>query len=335
MRDFWRSAGYHLVHRDASGHLAVTEDLFRAYYTRPEIHPVAESCHAEHALFETLMAEPFRAVAPAELAAIADRDAADNYRVLLGFRDHCLAHGSIEAAYRALFEARIGIPPVFVDQLAHLILRNLLDGETDPFKLRAAELFFREQKVTAGDGQLMLADAEIVEMAARDGYGGFSALLRQAGATPREVALDVMTEENAALYWDRSDRFDMAVDFRFTQPAVDALAGVMRQWVAHFTGLETRIQAMRQISDPRWSWHIGLDAEATALLNALYQGQPVGDADMRRIVALFRMEILDGAAVVDSMAGKPVYLGLAMTPAGIIRMKPQNLLVNLPLRQKE
>ncbi len=29
--------------------------------------------------------------------------------------------------------------------------------------------------------------------------------------------------------------------------------------------------------------------------------------------------------------GRPVYLGLAMSPAGRLKLKPQNLLVNLPL----
>jgi hypothetical protein len=31
------------------------------------------------------------------------------------------------------------------------------------------------------------------------------------------------------------------------------------------------------------------------------------------------------------VAGKPVYLGLAMTAAQTLRLKPQNLLLNLPL----
>jgi len=31
------------------------------------------------------------------------------------------------------------------------------------------------------------------------------------------------------------------------------------------------------------------------------------------------------------MAGRPVYLGLAMDQTGSVRMKPQNLLANLPL----
>jgi len=31
------------------------------------------------------------------------------------------------------------------------------------------------------------------------------------------------------------------------------------------------------------------------------------------------------------VAGRPVYLGLAMNADGVLRLKPQNLLLNLPL----
>ena len=34
------------------------------------------------------------------------------------------------------------------------------------------------------------------------------------------------------------------------------------------------------------------------------------------------------------LAGKPVFLGLGMTADGALRMKPQNLLVNLPLARR-
>ena len=33
----------------------------------------------------------------------------------------------------------------------------------------------------------------------------------------------------------------------------------------------------------------------------------------------------------SDLRGKPVYLGLAMTAEGLLRLKPQNLLINLPL----
>jgi hypothetical protein len=34
------------------------------------------------------------------------------------------------------------------------------------------------------------------------------------------------------------------------------------------------------------------------------------------------------------MKGAPVFLGLAMTADGVLRMKPQNLLMNLPLSRR-
>lgn len=335
MRDFWKSAGMHLLERDASGWLKVTPDYLRAYYTRPEIHPVDESCAAEHALFEKLMAEPFAQVDPAEIAAIADPDAADNYRFILGFRDFLLAHGTIEAAYAALFAGEeITIPPLFLDQMVHLIVRNILRKVADPMRLRAGELLFREQAVTTTDGQLMLADAEIVEMHAETGgLGGLGALLIEAGTPTREVALDVLDEDNKDIYWERSDRFDTAIDFRFTQPALDAFARVLEAWVRHFHGTDVRIQPVQSIKDDRWSWHVGLDAEATRILNALYEGTPLAEGDMDRIVALFRMDFEDRGDVVDSMKGKPVWLGMAMDAANQLKVKPQNLLKNLPLKR--
>lgn len=333
MRVFWKSSGRHLVGRDEKGWLRVTPDYVRAYLTRPEIHPVEESCPAEHRLFEALMEDPFREVASGEIEAIADTDTADNYRVVLRFRDMLARAGTIEGAYLALFgEERIAIPPIFIDQMVHLILAGMLEGESDPMRLRAAELFFREQRVTTGEGQLMLADAEIVDMRIESGgFGGLGQLLAEAGTPMREVTLDVLDDDNKALYWERSDRFDTAIDFRFTQPAVDAFARVVERWVRHFRGLETRVQAMSSIADERWSWHVGLDTEATRILNALYEGEEPDADDLEAIIGLFRMEFLHDEDLIPSMRGKPVYLGLARTPAGVVKMKPQNLLTNLPL----
>lgn len=337
--DFWKSAGLHLVTRNEEGWLNVTPDYLRAYYTRPEIHPVEESCAAEHALFEKLMDDPFVAISEGELDAIADRDAADNYRILLRFRDHLAAHGTLEQAYAALFTGGTkSIPPMFIDQMVHLILRSILRDVTDPMQLRAAELFFREQAVTTGEEQLMLADKEIVEMRAHEAHSGEeTGILQQllAGSDPvsRDVSLDVLTEENKTLYWQRSDRFDTAIDFRFTQPAPDALGRVIEAWIAHFLRVETRVEARQSIRDERWSWHVGLDAEATRILNALYNGEDVAEDDLYRIIALYRLEFVNPEDAMDSLRGKPVYLGLAMNKDKTLLFKPQNLLINLPLRR--
>ncbi len=47
------------------------------------------------------------------------------------------------------------------------------------------------------------------------------------------------------------------------------------------------------------------------------------------------MEVLDRERVIERMRGKPVYLALAMTPAGKVKMKPQNLIVNLPVNDAQ
>jgi hypothetical protein len=333
--DFWKSAGLHLVTRNENGWLRVTSDYLRAYYTRPEIHPSEESCSAEHALFEKLMADPFAAVAPGELEAIQDKDAADNYRIILQFRDHLAARGTIEEAYASLFQGGpISIPPMFIDQMVHLVLRSILRDVTDPMQLRAAELFFREQAVTVGEDELMLADQEIVAMRSEDGgFGALGQLLAEANAPIRDVTLDVLTEENKALYWVRSDRFDMAVDFRFTQAVPDALGRVIEAWIAHFLHVETRVQAMQSIRDEQWSWHIGCDAESSRILNALYNGEDVSEDDLYKIIGLYRLEFLDPQDALDSLRGKPIYLGLAMNDKRRLIFKPQNLLTNLPLRR--
>ncbi|MEO0911247.1 MAG: DUF6352 family protein, partial [Pseudomonadota bacterium] len=159
-------------------------------------------------------------------------------------------------------------------------------------------------------------------------------LLAEAGTPMREISLDVMSEDNQSLYWDRSDQFDMAIDFRFTQPAQDALGRVIEAWISHFCGIKTRIQAMKSIRDEKWSWHIGCDLESTRILNALYNGENVSEEELFNILALYRLEFIDQTQVLDTMQGKPVYLGLAMNSQQKFVMKPQNLLNNLPIKME-
>ncbi len=333
-RDFWKSAGFHLVRRNADGWLDVTPDYLRAYLTRPEVHPVEESNDHEIALHEALLADPFRAVTAAEIKAIVDPDAIETYRIILAFRDHLAAAGTIEGAYLALMKnaGPVPVPPVFLDQMVHLILRNILADCRDPIRLRAAELFFRDQKVSTEGGRLMLADEEIVEMQANSGDTGLAQLLSETGTPMKEVHLDVLDEDNAAIYWGRSDRFDTVVDFRFEQPALDAFARVLEAWVWHMTKLEIRVEPRPKLEDQDWRWHIGLDAEATRVLNALYEQKPVSLEEMAQIVGLFRVRMADERALLDRVRGRPIYLGLAMASNKSLKMKPQNLLSNWPLR---
>jgi hypothetical protein len=332
----WASAGLALLDPAPGGGLRVTPSFLKAYLARPELAPVAESCAAERALHAELLADPLHAVTEAELSALADPDAAENWRVWLGFRDRLLARPSLEAAYLDLVRHGAGgIPPLFLGQLVHVILRRLLDAEPDGCKWRAAELLFRSQKVSITEGGILVADEETVEqVAATGGFGGLGQLLVQAGTAPRTVELDVMNDANAGSWFARSERFDMVLDVAFTRPGLDALARVLERWVKHFLELEVTIQPVQTISDERWSWHVGLDAEATAILNAMWHGVDVPQADLARILSLFRLEFKDPEAMLERVAGRPVYLAMAMDGEKRLRLKPQNLLTGLPLRRE-
>lgn len=332
MKDFWRSSGFHLLERTEDGRLAPTGDFLRAYLRRDELAPVLESCDAERALHAALLDDPRMAVPQSRLAGLADPDARDNYVLFLRFRDHLLAHDTIEGAYLALFRAGdVALPSLFIDQLVHAILRNMFDGTEDPMQVRAAELLFRSQQLTQKDGAIMLADEETIAMRAQDG-GGPGQLLSEHGA-PGEVTLDILDTGNADVYWDRADRFDTVLNFSFAQPGLDAFCRVLESWVAHMLGVAVRIQPVERIRDERWKWHIGLDAEATAILNSLYDGETVEDERLARMVSLFRLEFEDPQLAAPAIAGGPVYLGMAIDANDLLRLKPQNLLVNLPLRE--
>jgi len=333
MKDFWKSAGMHLLDVDADGWLGVTPDFLRAYYTRPEVHPIDSSCADETRLFEDLMADPFMAVTPERLATLADQDAAYNYQTVLGLRAHLVEAGTIEGAYLKMMRTQeLDIPPVFLDQLVHLIVRNILKTCDDPIRLRAGEMFFRTQSVTTDDGRVMLADEEIVSMhAATGGLGNLGQLLVESETPLRKVELDVLDETNKDAYWLRSDRFDMVIDFRFTQPTLDAFARVAEAWIEHFLKLKTHIEPRQSIKDEQWSWHIGMDQVSNRILNTLYEGKELAPGDDELLIALFRMRLEDDGALIETMRGKPIYLGLAMSDEKTIKMKPQNLLMNMPL----
>ena len=334
MPDFWRNSGFHLLERDPAGRLRVTDDFLRAYYLRPEVHPVEESNDAERRLHAFLMEHPRAGVEEKDLAAVDDADARDNYRTVLRFRERLLDAGTVEGCYLALFKkGPIDVPPLFISQLVHVILRNVLDGCDDPLRLRAAEIFFREQKATLRDGHALLADLETVDMhAAGSRYGSVGRLIVEAQGELGAVDLDVLDRANAAVYWERDSRHDTVISVTYGRPALDALARVMEAWVLHFLGLKASITPIRKIEESRWAWHVGLDAESTAILNELWSGGQIEAGRMRRILALFRLE-LDAAAVRSDVAGRAIYLALSANEEGVVRMKPQNLLLNLPLHE--
>jgi hypothetical protein len=328
MTDFWLSCGHHLLDRDEGGGLVVTDDFLKVYLARPELIPPPEACAAERALYAALLSRPRMPVPASDVAAIADADARENWQLLIAFRDHLLRHKTLEAAYVDLVRHGVGnTPPLFVNQLVHVILRNALDGVTDARVVRAGELFFRTQRVTLHEGSLLAVDEETVAGAAQTPV---SPLVSMLGLSP-PMEVDVLNDDNADSYWERSDQFDMALDLTGRRAGLVALAEAMRRWIAHLLAVEVEIEPLAELREATLTWYVGLDADATRMGDLLWNGEMLDDATMGRVVGLFRLSFRDAQVMLDKVKGEPVYLILAMTPDNIIRMKPQNLVSGLPI----
>lgn len=338
--------------RNARGWLLPTDDYFRGFLARPELAPVAESCSVERALHAALLASPSQAVTPARLQAVLDADARESYTHFLRFRDDLLVAGTLEAYYQGLFSpgkpGGITIPPLFIDLLAQAITRNLLDNTHDVYELRAGEMLYRSQRVSIQDGQVLSGDREVLDMLSETGgLGDFGRFLAEAKAPMPTLTVQVLTDENAADYARQLDRFAYLLDLTHevsndlshglvltmtrARSGLNALARVLQKWVKHFLGVNVTIRPLQKIDDAAWRWHVGLDVEASALLNDLYAGHEVDAARLQRLVSLFRLDFADPLEMRADVAGKPVYLGLMLNADGVLKIKPQNLLLNLPL----
>jgi hypothetical protein len=331
-KDFWRSCGYHLLDHDDSGGLKLTDEFLKAYLARPELLPPSDACAAERKLHVALLANPRKPVSASDIMVINDSDARENWRHFIAFRDHLSRFASLEEAYFDLVrDGMASVPPLFVDHLVHVILRRALANVTDTRILRAAEFFFRTQRMTLHEGFLIAADEETI--------GGISTspispLISMLGI-PLESQIDVVNDANAESYWERSDRFDMALDITTGRDGVNALAMAMQHWIAHLLGIDTDIEAIERMENVDLAWYVGLDAEASKIGDMLWHGETIDDTTMSRIAALFRLSFRDPLHMIDAVRGEPVYMILAMSPEKTIRMKPQNIIGGLPVRHLE
>jgi hypothetical protein len=193
--------------------------------------------------------------------------------------------------------------------------------------IRAAELFFRPQRMTTHGGALIAADEEKI---AGTGTAPLSPLVSMLGI-PAEAEIDVLTDDNAASYWNRSDLFDTALDLTVGRRGLVALGTAIERWLKHMLSIEVRIEPLSEMCDVPLTWYVGLDTEGTHIGDALWNGDNLDKQAQRRVAALFRLTFANSGSAVELIEGEAVYLILAMTTDKILRMKPQNLLTGLPI----
>ena len=366
MLNFWPTCGWRHLQLDGAGRLQPTAAWLGHWLGRPELALVAESCAGETRLHQALRADPLMVVPAAALAAVTDADVRQNYRLFLALRDGVLAAGTLEAFYSGLFHAgAITLPPLFIDLIVQDLLRQWLDSGADALQARAAELLFRPQRISISAGRLLAADRDTADrLSDGAGFGALGRLLADAQVPLRTAQLAVLTDDNALAYWQEGSAGPMgpgvaghsagqraahrfvldlthsvaktlapgvAVPLALAKSGQAALARVLERWVLQLLGVVVSISPLARIDDTRWRWHVGLDAEASAILNDLYTGVVVDADRLARLVGLFRLDFDNPADMRADLAGMPVWLGLAMDAQGVLRLKPQNLLLNLPL----
>jgi hypothetical protein len=330
-RDFWRSCGHHLLDRDAMGKLLVTDEFLKAYLARPELMPPPEACAAERKLHDAMMSDPRGVVVPSQVAAIADADARENWDVMICWRDHLVKHRTLEAAYLETIRRNIRFPQLLIGQLTQAILRNALDDCDDVFMLRAAETFFRPQKLAMQEGSVTAIDLEKETSLGRRPRSPLVALL----GLPIASEVDTLNDATAASYWERSDRFDMALDLTAGQRGLVALGEAVKRWLSHLLAIEVAIEPLSELRDAPLSWYVGFDSEATRIGDTLWNGGDLDEETRSRLVGLFRLTFRDPLDMIEKVRGEPVYLLAATKSDEVLHLKPQNLVTGLPIRHGE
>ena len=330
-RDFWLSCGHHLLDRDGTGKLLVTDEFLKVYLARPELVPPPEACSAERQLHDAVLSDPRQPVAAARIAALADVDARENWETMIAWRDHLVNHRTLEAAYLEMMRRNIKFPHVLIGQLVQAILRNALDDCDDVFVLRAAEMFFRPQKLMVQEGSVAAIDEETESLLGSQPRSPLVELL----GLPATVGVDILNDATAGSYWERSDRFDMALDLAAGQRGLVALGDAVRRWLWHLLAIDVAIEPLAELHNARLSWYVGLSSEATHIGDRIWNDADRDDAMRARLVGLFRLIFRDPTDMIEKVRGEPVYLLVAMAPDGVLRLKPQNLLTGLPIRHEE
>jgi hypothetical protein len=326
-RDFWLSCGHHLLDRGGDGGLVVTDEFLKAYLARPEMVPPGDACAAERALHQALLARPRQPVELWQMAGIVDADARENWELMIEWRDHLLAHATLESAYLAIVRQGRKFPRIFLDQLVQVILRNILDDCDDVFVLRAAELLFRTQRLISHEGALVAVDEEAVPGSSAKPLSPLVAMLGLSAATE----VDVLGEDNVGLYWERSDSFDMALDLTAGRRGLAALGLVVTRWVRHLLAIDLQIDPVTEMRDVNLTWYVGLDANATRIGDALWRGDDLDKTARELVVGLYRLTFADDVEIVEQARGAPTYMIAAMSIDKTLRLKPQNLITGLPV----
>src|SRR5256885_11181757 len=95
------------------------------------------------------------------------------------------------------------------------------------------------------EGALIGADEETL---GGTGAAPLSPLVSMLGI-PAGAQIDILTDDNAPGYWDRSDLFDMALDLTVGRRGLAALSEAIERWVQHLLAVRVPGGALDGVRD--------------------------------------------------------------------------------------
>jgi hypothetical protein len=85
------------------------------------------------------------------------------------------------------------------------------------------------------------------------------------------------------------------------------------------------------LRDVALTWYVGLDAEATRIGDALWNGDELDELTRASVVGLYRLTFANPADMLERVRGESIFVITAMTADKMLRLKPQNLVTGLPV----
>jgi hypothetical protein len=174
------------------------------------------------------------------VTAIADADARENWEKMIAWRDHLVKHRTLEAAYLEIIRRNIKFPHILMGQLVQAVLRNVLDDCGMPSCCVPPRCYFRPQKLVMQEGSVTAIDEETESLLDTRPPSPLIALLR----LPATTEVDLFNDTTAGSYWERSDRFDVALDLTAGRRGLAGLGDVIMRWLSHLLAIDVAIEPL-------------------------------------------------------------------------------------------
>ena len=147
--------------------------------------------------------------------------------------------------------------------------------------LRAAELFFRTQRMMLHESSVLLGDDEVIggdqsdAGAVADVDARRHRLMSKSRCSTRRMPSITGTAATSST-WALTSPPDGA-DRRRLPP-------VMTRWIAHLLGIDVTIEPLTELREAKLTWYVGLDCDATALGDRLWHGEPLDEEANGRVL---------------------------------------------------